>query len=108
MYCCDKFELGCKESKRITPNFRIVKFTTDLFLKNNKGVFITRKGIDSKFVKGSNSSYRYFIGYTIGPFVFGSPLFNMINFCPYCGANLYQFYDKVEYANEIEGNSFNL
>ena len=35
------------------------------------------------------------------------PLMN-INYCPYCGTNLYKFYNKDEHANEIEGETFKL
>jgi len=31
-----------------------------------------------------------------------------IAFCPFCGINLYDFYIKDEYANEIEGETFTL
>ncbi len=31
-----------------------------------------------------------------------------IVFCPYCGTNLYDFYVGDEYANEIEGETFDL
>ena len=31
-----------------------------------------------------------------------------IAFCPFCGTNLYDFYIKDEYANEIEGETFTL
>lgn len=108
MYCCDFLEGGCKNKERIYPNIRIVKFTSEFLLKKNIGIYITQKGIDTKLIKGSKSSYRYFIGYTIGAFEFGSPQFNMINFCPYCGQNLYEFYNKDEYVNEIEGKTFKL
>jgi hypothetical protein len=108
MYCCDRFEVGCKHKDRIYPNIRIVRFVSDFLIKKNDGIFIIRGGIDDKFIENSKSPYRYFIGYTTDNFSFGSPQFNMINFCPYCGQNLYKFYNKNEYTNEIEGQTFKL
>jgi hypothetical protein len=106
MYCCDRFETMFEHKNRIYPNIRVVKFTSDFLLKNGHGIYITQKGIDTKFVKGSKSFYRYFIGYTVGSFEFGSPQFNMINYCPYCGQNLYELYNQDKYVNEIEGETF--
>lgn len=108
MYCCDLFESGCKNKDRAYPNIRIVKFTSSFLLSKNNGIFITQNGEETKFIKGSRNTYRYFIGNTVGAFKFGSPLYIMINFCPYCGQNLYEFYNNDKYATEMEGKTFTL
>ena len=38
-------------------------------------------------------------------FTFDAPTV-FISFCPFCGANLYDYYKSDEYVNEIEGETF--
>ena len=108
MYCCDNFEVGCKQKDRIWPNIRIVKITSKFLIENGQGIYITRNGKDIKHIKKSKCAYRYYIGFTIEAFKFSTPEFILINFCPYCGENLYEFYNKDEFVNEMEGVSFKL
>lgn len=93
---------------RIYPNIRIVKFTSNFLVKDRPGIYITQNGRNKELIKRSRCEYRYYIGFTIEKFEFSSAAFNLINFCPYCGKNLYEFYNKDEYTNEIEGITFKI
>jgi hypothetical protein len=108
MYCCDNFKIKCEQKNRIIPNIRIVKFVSDFLINVGKGVDIVRDGQVIKVIDNSKSSYRFYISYTNDKFKLSSPLFLFISFCPHCGQNLYKFYNKDEYANEIEGDTFTL
>ncbi len=105
-YCCQIFEESLKRQKESYPNIRVVKFVSE-FLVDHKGVF--KLGNDA-FFKHDNikkGPYRFYITTGYSNFNMEIPSFN-INFCPFCGTNLYDFYKGDEYANEIEGVSFNL
>ena len=60
-----------------------------------------------KKIEHSNTPFRFLI--TDGYANFKMPIPGMfISFCPFCGQNLYKFYAKDEYANEIEGETFSI
>lgn len=81
-YCCSGFRIDVELDKRACPNVRIIK-------------------LDSKEVKGINPDYpyRFYLttGYNPGDYQVPS---RMLNFCPYCGTNLYRFYRSDKYINE--------
>ena len=94
-FCCSNFEGRYLIKNGFAPNIRIVKFTSEFLVSQNV----------NKELKSRRNDLRYFVtlGYDI--FKLDLPLMN-INYCPYCGINLYKFYYKDEYANEIEGETF--
>ena len=105
MYCCDQFENSAKFKDKFSPNIRIVKYNSDFLIKGS-GIDIIIKGKIYKRIKGSNTCYRYYIGLTTDSFSLDSSAFLLINFCPFCGKGLYEYYNKDEYVNEIEGDTF--
>ncbi|MBU1579269.1 MAG: hypothetical protein KJ754_07555 [Bacteroidetes bacterium] len=74
-------------------------------MKFTSGVLISQS-INNNFGKKRND-LRYFVTIGYDEFKLDLPLMN-INYCPYCGTNLYNFYNNAEYANEIEGETFKL
>lgn len=96
-FCCSNFEGNYLIKNGFAPNIRIVKF---------KSEFLISPLINAE-IRGKRNDLRYFITLGYNSFKLDLPLMN-IRFCPYCGTNLYKFYDKYEYANEIEGETFSL
>jgi hypothetical protein len=96
-YCCPNFGGHYLMANGFAPNIRIVKFKSEFLISNDGNNKIKNKKYDLK----------YFITLGYDKFRLDLPMMN-INFCPYCGTNLYSFYDKDEYANEIEGETFTL
>lgn len=45
---------------------------------------------------------------TMGYETFRFELSTIIIFCPFCGANLFDFYTDDSYINEIEGETFTI
>ncbi len=81
-YCCRNFETDCNVDRRSRPNIRVVKISVDQVPE-----------IDI------NYPYRFYftIGYEEGQKNVPS---RFINYCPYCGANLFKFYKNDQYVNE--------
>jgi hypothetical protein len=103
-YCCDKFEEGLRRDKRNSPNIRIVKFVSERLVSPSIRIELPNNAT-FYYEKSTMGPYRFYIttGYT--NFNFDVPSF-FIEFCPFCGTNLYQFYTRDEYASEIEGVTF--
>lgn len=104
-FCCSSFEDHYRVGNQMGPNFRIVKFKSEL-LADGDLFYFTRNKLVSK-TKHKRNDIRFFI--TMGYEKLELPM-SVINmaFCPYCGTNLYDFYVSDEYANEIEGETFDL
>ena len=97
IFCCEKFETHWKFHNRSYPNLRIVRLASEWFSKTMP--------VKAKYRK---SPYRFYItwGYTN---YFSFDLITLsIDYCPFCGTDLYKFYRNDEYANEIEGKTFKL
>ena len=102
-YCCEYFSLYHQLNKETGYNIRVVKFTSTKFNQSSVSFSIEDK---VKVIKGSHIPFRFFI--TNGYHDFSMLLPNiLINFCPFCGQNLYELYGKDEYVNEMEGKTFN-
>jgi|LakMenE01Jun11ns_1017448.scaffolds.fasta_scaffold9803851_1 hypothetical protein len=102
-FCCDKFEEGIKRDKRSSPNIRIVRFLSH----NDKNLeqFRLSEKITFSFRVKELGPYRFYItiGYT--KFSLSEPSF-FIDFCPFCGTSLHNFYREDGLANEVEGETF--
>lgn len=96
-FCCSNFEGSYQIKNGFAPNIRIVKFTSDFLISQNA----------NQEFKSKRNDLRYFITMGYDTFKLDLPLMK-INYCPYCGANLYKIYSKDECANEIEGETFKL
>jgi transcription initiation factor IIE alpha subunit len=92
-------------SNNLGINIRIIKFSSD-FLINQGGVIITKEGKE-QLINTKRNDIRFYMTMGYEKFSFDLAVAN-INFCPYCGTNLHKFYNKDEYANEIEGETFKL
>ena len=96
-FCCSNFEGNYLIENGFAPNIRIVKFTSKFLVSQHV----------NKDLKSRRNDLRYFITLGYDLFKLDLPLMK-INYCPYCGVNLYKVYNKDEYANEIEGETFRL
>ena len=95
-YCCQGFEVylyhyDSKYGRR--PNIRIVKYTSEFLLKSSLAT--------GKF----KSPYRFYITFSFDRFKIDAPHIP-IEYCPFCGKDLFKFYKDDRYANEIEGETF--
>jgi hypothetical protein len=81
-YCCDKFRHHALCESEVGLNIRIIKFTADQLLDKEK-------------------SYRFFItpGYKVTDRQV--PTMN-VRYCPWCGQDLFEFYDSDNYVNEVD------
>jgi len=105
-FCCKKFETHWKLDKRGAPNIRVVKFTSDWLVNKNN---INFKGVNIKIGrKFRNSPYNFYITWGYEDDFSFDLLTLSIEYCPFCGTDLYKFYRSDEYANEIEGSTFSL
>jgi hypothetical protein len=95
--------------KTSSPNIRVIKLfpltkeqENELLAKMKR----MRFPIFSKPLR-DESLYRFFItiGY-VSKFGFDKVPAMNIDFCPYCGVNLFKFYKKDEYVHEFEGVDF--
>lgn len=85
-FCCNNFEGSYYIGNSFGINIRIVKFTSNLLIsQSGKTKFFMTMGYDK--------------------FSLNLAMVNM-NFCPYCGIKLDDFYKNERYANEIEGKTF--
>lgn len=80
-FCCDQFtsyyEKHPYPEVETYPNIKIIKLEPDHF---NKGKYL----------------YRY---YLVSGFVKDKPPFIVMKFCPFCGVNLFKFYNSDNYIN---------
>ena len=104
-FCCSCFEGSYYIGNNFGINIRIVRFTSDFLIKQG-GMYMPKGNIMHKINKKRND-IRFFMTMGYDMFSYELAMAN-INFCPYCGTNLHDFYDKDEYANEIEGITFTL
>jgi hypothetical protein len=92
-YCCVKFESYHKLHNQTRPNIRIVKYTSDFLINSVE--------VGNKL----RSPYRFYI--TFGYEKFEIDMLSIfIEYCPFCGVDLFKFYTKEEFANEIEEKTF--
>ncbi len=82
-YCCRSFESDCKVDRRARPNIRVIK-------------------VDTKQIPEIDPRYPYRFYFTVG---YSENETNVparfLNFCPYCGKDLFEFYQSDEYINEL-------
>lgn len=91
-FCCEIFETYYYSNNLTRPNIRIVKYKSD---------FLFRNIIEEKF----KLPYRFYITYGYEIFKIDMLAIHML-YCPFCGCDLYKFYNNDTYANEIEGKTF--
>ncbi len=96
-FCCEKFQTHWQFHKRSYPNIRIVRFTSEWLPKTMP--------VKDKY---KNSSYRFYITWGYDKDFSFDLITLFIEYCPFCGTDLYKFYKSDEYANEIEGKTFKL
>ncbi len=105
VFCCNNFDVNYHFRNSLSHSIRIIKYKSNYFL-NKGGILVTKKGKELD-VNPYGNDMRFLL--MTAPYSIFDQLKNpaiMIHFCPFCGVNLYQFYDKDEYANEIEGETF--
>ncbi len=104
-FCCLNFETHYRFRNTLAHSIRIVRYSSEEFL-NNGNINLIKQGKNST-VKCKGNDMRFLL--MTSPYVVFDQLKNpaiMLNFCPFCGANLYKFYRNKEYANEVEGVTF--
>lgn len=96
-FCCSHFQAGYYLENKYNLAIQIIRFTSEYLIKGNA---------NDKGSKRKKDDTRFFI--TTGYETFGLErvIGTSISYCPYCGKNLYKFYQSDEYANEIEGETF--
>lgn len=104
-FCCSKFEGSYYVNNSFGINIRIIKFSSDFLIKQG-GAYISKLGEEYR-INTKRNDIRFYMTMGYEKFSFDLAMVN-INFCPYCGTNLHKYYDKDEYANEIEGETFTL
>jgi len=104
-FCCSDFEGSIKIGNQFGINIRIVKFSSKL-LTSASEIYFTRNTQLNK-TKNKRDDLRFFMTMGYEKFSLNMAMAN-IAFCPFCGTNLYDFYVKDEYINEIEGETFTL
>jgi hypothetical protein len=104
-FCCSDFEGSYYIGNQFGINIRIVKFNSKQFASGDKIYF--SKNIKLNKTQKKRDDIRFFMTMGYEKFSLNMALTN-IAFCPFCGTNLYDFYVKDEYANEIEHETFNL
>jgi hypothetical protein len=82
-FCCDKFKSFYERPNYYGLNIRIVKYPKNELLDKNH-------------------QYRFYIseGYTEGQ---ENVVFLNIAYCPFCGENLFKYYNKDNYINQEPG-----
>lgn len=82
VFCCERFHQDVSVNRKARPNIRIVK-------------------IDRKIVPQINPIYPYLFIITIGYDETDKNIpLRMIDYCPYCGESLKDFYRSDDYINE--------
>lgn len=94
-FCCEKFETYYTSNNQSAPNIRIVKYCSDFLLNSAKEM--------GKY----KYPYRYYITFGYKEFQIDM-LAIFMEYCPFCGTDLFEFYQSDEYANEIEGQTFTI
>jgi hypothetical protein len=106
-FCCIAFEEACRRDKRSCPNIRIVRFVSD-FLTTPKSEFNLGRGVVFKLKSiPRQGEFRFYVTAGYEKFHLDLPAFN-IEYCPFCGVNLDEYYQSKEYANEVEGTTFTI
>ena len=103
-FCCGNFQGRYNAKNGMGINIRVVQFASD-FLKGNT-IHNYKNGNDF-CINTKRNDIRFFMTMGYEKFSFDLAMAN-ISFCPFCGTNLHDFYNKDEYANEIEGETFKL
>ena len=103
-FCCEKFKTHWQLPKQGHPNIRIVKYVSEFL---NKG-YVEFEGTKIKTNKKFKLPYRFYITWGYEKDFSIEMIYLFIEYCPFCGADLYKFYQSDEYANEIEGKTFKL
>ena len=93
-YCCEHFKIRMGLEKFQHPNIRMVKWTDPLMFRREKNK------------KSMCYSFFWTDGY-VDKFDLIGVLVIPINYCPFCGKDLYRYYKSDEYVHEIEGVTFN-
>jgi hypothetical protein len=106
-FCCESFEMHYLFRNTLAHSIRIVKFKSE-FLINQGGAYVRRDRKEIKINRKRNDIRFHLMTAPYIKFDISKNPSIMINFCPFCGTNLHKFYDKDEYANEIEGETFTL
>lgn len=104
-FCCSNFEGSYRIGNQFGINARIVKFKSKQFTSGDKVYF--SRNIQLSKTKNKRDDIRFFMTMGYEKFSLNMAMAN-IAFCPFCGTNLYDFYVKDEYINEIEGETFTL
>jgi len=99
-FCCGGFE----GAYCIGNHFGMVKFTSPIFLDGGYELF----NISRLAQKTKNKRNDIIFCMTMGYETFRFELSTIIIFCPFCGANLFDFYTDDSYINEIEGETFTI
>jgi len=102
-FCCSSFEGSYYVGNHFGINIRMVKFHSKLLTSGNNIFFTNNIGVSR--TKNKRDDVRFFLTMGYEKFSLDMAMAN-IAFCPFCGANLYDFYIKDEYVNEIEGKTF--
>ncbi len=105
-FCCSDLEGDYYVGNKFGMNFRIVKFRSPL-LVNDRDMSMFLHNKQASRTKNKRNDIRFFITMGYEKFSLHLATCNIV-FCPYCGTNLYDFYVGDEYANEIEGETFDL
>ena len=104
-FCCSDFEGSNLVGNQYGINIRIVKFNSKQLTDLNKFYFL--RNIQLSKTNNKRNELRFFMTMGYEKFSLLNAMAN-IAFCPFCGTNLFDFYDKDEYANEIEGETFTI
>jgi hypothetical protein len=97
-FCCIKFESRYSLKREEYLNIRIVSF---IYKNTVKSEFLS----SNYFPDALKGKFRFFI--TMGYEKFSLTMHTLnISFCPFCGTDLYNFYDKDVIPNETEGVTF--
>ncbi len=100
-FCCDRFknyyECDMEGNIRRIPNIKIIKFKPEH--SNSSLVYNKLMKISGNFKFCITTEF-----YEILDFL--KTMFIIIDYCPFCGKYLHNFYKDDAYANEIDGVTF--
>lgn len=102
-FCCWSFEGLYYVGNQFGINIRVVKLTSPEHVERASDIFYLHKEL--RKTKHRRGDIRFYMTMGYEKFSFHLPMC-AISFCPFCGVNLYDFYNKDEYAQEIEGETF--
>ena len=92
-FCCDDFKLYCSLQNGQAPNCRIVQY------KERDTSWLRQFG------KPRKGKYRFYVTLGYDEFSLDLPMLNIL-YCPYCSAELAEFYQGNVQPNETEGVTF--